>query len=406
MQSNLEKYTYVSYVEKTNEKEKGFSSSLSKSKLKLAPGVFPICKKCGKECKTLSNDKYEMQVGTKATTDTPMLCPACKNVVCQQCASETDTNVNFELCPNCKSTAKLDWLLPFVYCENCGNQAVLLSNAIKGQVTYKILAKGAVPMYCTECHSINCADCISKSKNCKKCGSSKLGLFVPGHTGTEAIVAKVDSSGGNITLTMPDSDLAKSVKLNMEQNKIKQNEKVQKLIKSLDQPFYKFWISKQNVLNKLAKLGPLSKTALPEVEKFLSDANLRVEAINVYSAVGVGALDQIPSLLDNIKVIESKEKWKMVYYEGFAAATMAIVMLCAHINSETLKKNVIHEMNKLLNRKRVRNDTGLRSAAALVLFNLKEINSFKVTKYVVEHLEQNPSDFPTEAYLSTVLVVK
>lgn len=199
--SNMGKYTNVSIVESTKENTEVANPAFSKCSVVMTPGVFPVCAVCGKDCQTLANDKYAIQVGTKESSDTPMLCRACKSVVCQQCAGVTKKSSL--VCSKCGATEGFDWLLPFVFCDKCGKRAALISGAVKGKATYMLLDKGAVPVRCTECQAISCADCLSKNNTCQKCGSSKLDLFVPGYTGTGVIIAKVDPSSGHITLAAP-----------------------------------------------------------------------------------------------------------------------------------------------------------------------------------------------------------
>lgn len=208
MQSNMQKYTQATFVEAT--KEQAAPSTIApRSNVVMTPGVFPVCSVCGKDCRTLANDKYHILVGIEESSASPMLCRTCKSVVCQQCAHGVENKEKFMLCPKCGAREGLDWLLPFVYCDTCGKRAALISGAVPGEATYMLLDKGAVPIRCTECQALNCADCRSKKNTCQKCGSSKFDLFVPGYNGTGVIFAEVDPSGGHIKLAAPESAAAK-----------------------------------------------------------------------------------------------------------------------------------------------------------------------------------------------------
>lgn len=390
MKSNMEKYTHASFVETTRERKGDSVSPVSGRSVVMVPGVFPVCAVCEKDCRTLADDKYQIQVGSKMTPDTPMLCRACKSVVCQECVVMADVDKSVPPCRKCGSSKGIDWLLPFVFCDSCGKRSALISGATQGEATYMLLDKGATPLRCTQCQSINCADCLSKNNACKKCGASPLELFVPGCMDTGVIIANIDPSGGHITLAVPGSAAANSAQLAAQKKEEIQAEKVKKLVEDLNAPGFKFWIDKKKALRELKALGAAAKPALPVVRTFLCRAGYRIPSIEVFGAAGNAATGELSALLG---MVDNGP------FDEAAAAAMAIEAMkqCAVDAIPTLKR--------VLARERKRGDTGLRLASGLALFTLKELSSDEVTKLCIEHLEKNPSGFPEETYLESILTI-
>jgi hypothetical protein len=390
MASNMEKYTRASIVEATKEKTRVALSASSKRSVVMTPGVFPVCAACGKDCRTLADDKYRIQVGLKETADAPLLCRACRSVLCQQCAGATGSRQDSRPCPQCGSAEGLDWLLPFVFCDKCGKRAALLSGALPGEATYMLLDKGAVPFRCTECQSISCADCLSKNNTCQNCGSSKLGFFVPGYLDTGAVIAATDPPGGHITLAVPGSAAANRARSAAEQRAKTQEEQIKRLMEDLRAPAIKFWISKEKALQGLQALGSACKPALPLVRSFLGRAEYRIAAVNVFGAAGEAAKDELRALLD---MLENGAP------DDAAAAAIAIGWIGPSA------RDAVPALRQVLDRKRARGDTGLRCASALALFVLKEMGSQEVTDIVREHVTRHPSRFPPSSYLETILTI-
>jgi len=206
MKSNHDKYTKVSFVETLNETTAAADAG-TKSGLLLSPGAYPVCSKCGKDCKTLTNEKNHLLTGTENTLNSPMVCQSCNSVICEECANNRKM-----ACPQCDAQHSLSMLVPFVFCDTCGKRAALMSSARPGEATYMQLDQGAIPLRCTKCQAINCVSCLSNTKVCQKCGASELDFFVPGYDGTGVVIAAIGPNDGFVTLAAPSSDAAKKAK--------------------------------------------------------------------------------------------------------------------------------------------------------------------------------------------------
>ncbi|VAW69172.1 hypothetical protein MNBD_GAMMA09-3248 [hydrothermal vent metagenome] len=206
MKSNLEKYTKVSFIQTLNETT-NVADTNKNGELLLSPGAYPVCSKCGKDCKTLANEKNHSLTGTVDTLDSPMVCQSCKSVICEECARGNEMG-----CGNCSTQKRLSMLIPFVFCDTCGKRAALISFAKRGEATYMQLDQGAVPLRCPKCQAINCVTCLADKKGCKKCGASELELFVPTYDGAGTVIAAIDPSRGFITLAAPGTEAAKKAK--------------------------------------------------------------------------------------------------------------------------------------------------------------------------------------------------
>jgi len=391
MKSNLEKYSHASFVETTKEKLETTTSPSFESGIVLVPGVFPVCVICGKDCKPMANENYQILIGSTETRDVPLLCRKCRNIVCQECAKATENLGKLEQCPKCVSSDGFDWVIPFAYCEICGKRAALISMAHPGDATYMPLDKGAILLKCGSCSSISCMECFNQTSTCKKCGSSQQDFFVPGNLETGVIISKIDPDNRYITFSVPGSVGARSVNTNIENKSGNQEDKIKKLINNLSAPVIKFWINKRKALQELEAMGPACKPALPIVRDLMIWESYRIMCIRVFAAAGEAAIEELPSL------VEMMEKGTP---DVAATAAMAI----GSINP--FPQEALSSLRSILNRNRVSGDTGLRCAAGLALFAGKEMGNKQVTDLVLEHVEKDPEGFPTSDYLETILVVK
>lgn len=197
--AELNKYKEVPEALSLHEKTLSLKRSPNANELMVAPGAFPVCAVCGKDCKTLTGKDHILVLDVNKNPSMPMLCKECKGVVCLKCASEKRNQSNDELCPKCDSSSGLDWLLPSVSCISCGKNALIL-NSEYGKATYQPMDKGVIPLFCTDCNSINCLGCMQNNKKCFKCGSSELGFFVPGYQNADAAISGIDEERGIVSI--------------------------------------------------------------------------------------------------------------------------------------------------------------------------------------------------------------
>jgi hypothetical protein len=208
--------------------------------------------------------------------------------------------------------------------------------------------------------------------------------------GTGVVIAKIDSSGGHITLAAPGSAAAKSAMSAADQNTRNQEEQVKRLIDDLNAPGIRFWISKEKALKDLESLGPACKPALPLVRSYLARPEYRIPSIKVFAAAGDAAKEELPALLDLL------EKGAP---DDAAAAAMAI----GAIGPSAM--GAVPALKGVLDRNRAKGDTGMRCALALALFAFKGIDSKEVTDMVREHVTRNRWQFPPYSYLETILTI-
>ena len=209
--SNTEKYQHVDYKESMKGKIEFPNGALS---VVLTPGIFPQCAHCGKDCTTLSNEQRHIEVFSKNSMDMPMLCRACKSIICQECVGE-----NLSTCPKCNVSDGLDLVLPFAFCERCGKRAALVSGGIPKEASYLLLDAGAVLFSCPSCGSLNCAGCLHESNSkCKQCGTQKFELYIPGYDGTGVRFKSVDS--GYISLHVPEMSPTRNGSYSTDEHKL------------------------------------------------------------------------------------------------------------------------------------------------------------------------------------------
>src|SRR4030042_3490193 len=111
--SNTERCTRAAFVGSTRETTEVKQGSVSGMQVMLVPGVFPQCAVCGKDCRTLANQEKHILCDSDQTQSTPMLCPSCRSIVCQECARAGRGSRGDKTCPHWGASEPLAWVLSF-----------------------------------------------------------------------------------------------------------------------------------------------------------------------------------------------------------------------------------------------------------------------------------------------------
>lgn len=397
--SNMEKYTHVSYVENTDKKTEMSDVHPPMRNTVLAPGAFPVCAVCRKDCRTTADKEYHVLYRHTETMDAPMLCRACKAVVCQQCAGIRGNENESLPCPVCGSSEGLDWLMPFVYCDSCGKRSLLLSSDGEGEARYLLLDKGAIPIYCADCDAINCSFCQRNGK-CHRCGSSNLEVFVPGYTGTGTIIVDHDSSG-HITAAAPGAPAAAQAAVGLEAASPERDVVLKESIKSLRR---RILTPKKRIkaLEELLSLGLAAKPALEDIREWMycGQSDIELMAIRAFAAAGPVAEKELPHLIAQLKEENDEhDKIRAALLIGFFGSA-----------AKNVAQDAIPLLRKMLDIKPTFfsvNDTGVRCAAAIALLNIGELDSDTATKIIAEHMEALVNEtayFPTLDFLQKTAV--
>lgn len=179
--------------------------------LQVAPGPFPACVACGRDGKVQSHDESKAIVlDTNANPDIPLLCRNCRSILCPECAGVANILGKHFSCPQCESTEGFDALIPSAICDLCGRAASIVDNAVEGTVTYQGVEKNAAPLlFCADCQVVVCFACSQEHDVCPHCGGRRLGLYVPGYDGADAVFADFDPKRCAFTYEAPGSSASK-----------------------------------------------------------------------------------------------------------------------------------------------------------------------------------------------------